>query len=504
MDNNNLISSNQSRPLPAAVSMPSTMPQKSQFGSMQSASGSEGAGSNSLNLLANSTSNALIPNHQGMSSLLEALLHGSNPSVSAYHDGSTPAPPGKVAMNNAGGQNSSSSNSSSNNNPMMQLALSNLLEGLQQQQQQQPIRPHHPGINPPGGSNNHMIYQQLQQLQQGAPLGGNTSNQLAQALFALRSQQQQQPITMNTTSSSGGSEKGTEQSSQYSSSTPMQSGSSSSGNGRSAPCRARGMSMEHNFQTAYFEISENVKHGDGLVCSFPDCRNRGVKFLYCAYCKDPVAKRNFRTKHTHAELHGKVPPQAGIKKVASGGTDSNDRKKAPVSTILPMSKKRKAQHLVVSSDGNGSGSGQCSGDQKESSSGAGTSSSDNPSSDLNKQKGGNLTTDENIEASRKLAKLDKERRSAWERLLVSRPDTDRSSDMSSWLMRVMAISDLNKSTEEILQEPQETTTPSGSFQQESSETSSISGGTSETSPNDDSAGEKRNSPEDRNEGDSDW
>lgn len=44
-------------------------------------------------------------------------------------------------------------------------------------------------------------------------------------------------------------------------------------------------------QTAYFKLPENVRHGQGLICSFPACRDRGIKFLYCIYCRDPVAKR---------------------------------------------------------------------------------------------------------------------------------------------------------------------------------------------------------------------
>jgi hypothetical protein len=106
------------------------------------------------------------------------------------------------------------------------------------------------------------------------------------------------------------------------------------------PCRARGMSMEHNrsgkqhltaslinkqsrdpvfclccrannplfaafyrafFQTAYFVISQNIKHGDNLVCTYPTCRNPGITFRYCAECKEPVAQRNSAKKHSHRE-----------------------------------------------------------------------------------------------------------------------------------------------------------------------------------------------------------
>jgi len=91
------------------------------------------------------------------------------------------------------------------------------------------------------------------------------------------------------------------------------------------PCRARGMSAEHNAHTAFFEVPKyepssnqdaddnsslnsfassapKALHGLELVCSFPKCRNNGVKFLYCYYCGDAVSKRCFRSGHSHEDL----------------------------------------------------------------------------------------------------------------------------------------------------------------------------------------------------------
>jgi hypothetical protein len=42
-----------------------------------------------------------------------------------------------------------------------------------------------------------------------------------------------------------------------------------------------------------------MPHGSDLICSHSICRNGGVKFLYCAYCDAPVARRSFRTQHIH-------------------------------------------------------------------------------------------------------------------------------------------------------------------------------------------------------------
>ena len=65
------------------------------------------------------------------------------------------------------------------------------------------------------------------------------------------------------------------------------------------PCRARDMPVDHNFKTAYFVIPNGIEHGDELLCSYPACRQAGVKFRYCLQCRVPVAKRNFRNRHRH-------------------------------------------------------------------------------------------------------------------------------------------------------------------------------------------------------------
>jgi len=65
------------------------------------------------------------------------------------------------------------------------------------------------------------------------------------------------------------------------------------------PCRARRMGPTHTFQTAYFRISPETPHGSDLFCSHLECREEGVKFRYCKYCRIPVAKRNFRNRHSH-------------------------------------------------------------------------------------------------------------------------------------------------------------------------------------------------------------
>jgi hypothetical protein len=54
-----------------------------------------------------------------------------------------------------------------------------------------------------------------------------------------------------------------------------------------------------DFQTAFFEVTKDMAHGADLICSHDVCRNGGIKFLYCAFCRGPAARRNFRTSHSH-------------------------------------------------------------------------------------------------------------------------------------------------------------------------------------------------------------
>ena len=43
-----------------------------------------------------------------------------------------------------------------------------------------------------------------------------------------------------------------------------------------------------------------MEDGKGLVCSFPQCRNTGIKFRYCKFCDDAIARRNFK-RHQHSD-----------------------------------------------------------------------------------------------------------------------------------------------------------------------------------------------------------
>ncbi|KAL7499730.1 hypothetical protein ACHAWT_007374 [Skeletonema menzelii] len=120
------------------------------------------------------------------------------------------------------------------------------------------------------------------------------------------------------------------------------------------PCRARGMPVDHNFKTAYFVIPDGIEHGDELVCSYPSCRQAGVKFRYCLHCKVPVAKRNFRNRHRHGVPGGDGGSVTGEddESVSSAGSAEEDDTKIAANPAESMKdddeyKGVKKEHLLI-------------------------------------------------------------------------------------------------------------------------------------------------------------
>ena len=178
-------------------------------------------------------------------------------------------------------------------------------------------------------------------------------------------------------------------------------------------------------QTAYFEISEGLKHGDPLICSYPECRNRGVKFLYCTYCKDPVAKRNFRNRHNHGMT-------------TAEGDSSETKSKASANTANGPAKVTSGSSA---SDGSGSSEGAIKKGEnikKRSAAVAGLSDA-----------AGAVHPAERSKLAR-LEMADPDRVRAWQLLLPTRPQAENEEHMSAWLMRVMAVSDTARPISEVL------------------------------------------------------
>jgi hypothetical protein len=77
------------------------------------------------------------------------------------------------------------------------------------------------------------------------------------------------------------------------------------------------MVLFFHLQTAKFVIPRNVKHGDSLTCSYPACRDSGIKFSFCVHCNIPVARRCFRMRHHH---HSEDNEAAGSATIANNAS----------------------------------------------------------------------------------------------------------------------------------------------------------------------------------------
>lgn len=201
------------------------------------------------------------------------------------------------------------------------------------------------------------------------------------------------------------------------------------------PCRARGMPMDHNFKTAYFVIPENVKHGEELICSYFACRNAGIKFRYCSHCKVPVAKRNFRKRHKHGgEDLGNL----------ADDSDGDDEVCVPVKKAGIPSQITASRKEEVEADGISSQSTDSNADKRASNNAAAARKAAAVAARKPPLKGAAAapaaTAPSGAEGGDDKAGADRRRR--WMELLEKRPSTKQGDSMSSWLMEVLAVSDL--------------------------------------------------------------
>ena len=181
------------------------------------------------------------------------------------------------------------------------------------------------------------------------------------------------------------------------------------------------------YQTAYFVIPEDIKHGAELVCSYFACRNAGIKFRYCTYCQLPVAKRNFCKRHKHPgkirdaegswedELSEEVKEpidRLGETVTSSGKIKSISVKpkiseKIDANILIEMLLKHGSKEIVVPADGKGES---------------------RPKSPLSRAQA---------------EKLGATRLEEWEKLLCKRPRSTSGEAIVSWARKVLALSDLD-------------------------------------------------------------
>mmetsp|Transcript_65972 Transcript_65972/g.184405 ORF Transcript_65972/g.184405 Transcript_65972/m.184405 type:complete len:532 (-) Transcript_65972:27-1622(-) len=197
------------------------------------------------------------------------------------------------------------------------------------------------------------------------------------------------------------------------------------------PCRARAMPPEHNSTSAVFEIARDVRHGENLLCSFPQCRNEGVKFAYCLVCGIPVAKRNFRQRHEHG---GGMAISKGKERKSQPHSNGNNHASAVDASQLP-SRRRHQHERPRSQDGDAPRNPF---EQRDSEQGGGQRSDEAPMKNLVFQRRTGQNPETIVDSSND-DEVDRQRR--WTELLRRRPLDTEGDEMSKWLLAVLEISD---------------------------------------------------------------
>jgi len=176
------------------------------------------------------------------------------------------------------------------------------------------------------------------------------------------------------------------------------------------PCRARGMEQGHNFESAYFTVPEGLDHGADLYCSYRACRAEGCKFRYCATCKAPAARRNFRKRHGHEETKPK-------------------NKVVPVKKTTPTSTTAETSEKVMQKVFQDAGAETTPPTTPSPDNSANTTPAPKQGSKVRPRSG---SDDEEMGSD--------ELNECWDNLLTSRPDVSDKSGIEAWMLRVTALS----------------------------------------------------------------
>eukprot|EP00588_Corethron_pennatum_P025836 CAMPEP_0194308490 /NCGR_PEP_ID=MMETSP0171-20130528/5458_1 /TAXON_ID=218684 /ORGANISM="Corethron pennatum, Strain L29A3" /LENGTH=555 /DNA_ID=CAMNT_0039061165 /DNA_START=54 /DNA_END=1721 /DNA_ORIENTATION=- len=183
------------------------------------------------------------------------------------------------------------------------------------------------------------------------------------------------------------------------------------------PCRARGMDQGHNFDSAYFTVPDGLDHGADLYCSYRACRAEGCKFRYCAVCKAPAARRNFRKRHGH----GEHPKDKGNKE------ETCTEKKEEVD---PQESSHETSEKNIS---------EVLHDATESSKLPEELKTDSDPVDATSVKSSKVRPrpDDSYEELLKTEDLN----DCWDKLLISRPDASEKPLMDAWILKVTALNE---------------------------------------------------------------
>lgn len=224
-------------------------------------------------------------------------------------------------------------------------------------------------------------------------------------------------------------------------------------------------------------IPDKVRHGEELICSYFACRNTGVKFRYCSHCKVPVAKRNFRKRHKHGDGQGGKGDDESASDEDEGGSDEADSKNnasqgavpSLVTTSRTSNREETIPTQVTTTKNDGSSAKKRGEDRKKKSSIPVQVSTSSDSGGISKKKvNGKPVNSLNLVCMRsgdERSEVVETRRQKWAALLEKRPQTKDGEAISTWLLQVLAVSDLWKPLNE-----SEPTVPSSDSLRESTQT----------------------------------
>eukprot|EP00934_Nitzschia_sp_Nitz4_P003220 Nitzschia sp. Nitz4//scaffold175_size95217//71243//72771//NITZ4_004732-RA/size95217-augustus-gene-0.26-mRNA-1//-1//CDS//3329538966//3210//frame0 len=268
-----------------------------------------------------------------------------------------------------------------------------------------------------------------------AAAAAQQSNQVLVALDLLRvlgiNQQPQPPMPQTISVPSSSVPDSTGIGSAWTSSTlESQAGSADGKNipGRTRiSCRARGMPPDHCSESAYFWIHPDMPHGADLLCSYPSCREGGVKFRYCKFCKVPAAKRSFLFRHGHTK---KNRPAAESPQASSDVEVSDSESPEGDNRLKSSSEGERQEYPRLQDQGEEQqdAAGKASSPAMVSDEGESKHQAKKPRTDAGNSDGGQAVSDD-------------PRMVAWLKLLHERPEEGNEDKMSMWLMKILKVSD---------------------------------------------------------------
>ena len=159
-------------------------------------------------------------------------------------------------------------------------------------------------------------------------------------------------------------------------------------------------------------ITEYTEHGAGLVCSFPACRNVGIRFRYCKLCNDAIARRSFK-EHQASHYTDLESNKCNV--------DEPDRKISaiPARNAIPaVATNRFREETLVGPAG-------------------ALMTSSQKRRETSREQPQSRQQDEVLPSAK--------RQRAWDSLLTQRPSKDNEEALKVWLEKVVVVSDMQSS-----------------------------------------------------------